>query len=102
VYKDQKQPPPDWLDAMSQLIAQFDGKDRWYLEALGIAARGREDALYARLKNDAATKSSAAFSQLLWELRPWTALPDLVAVANSAAASSEQRKTALDTLGARE
>ena len=28
---------------------------------IGIAARGREDALYARLKNDASARSSAAF-----------------------------------------
>src|SRR5688572_20155045 len=35
-------PPAAWLDAMVELIAQYDGKDRWYLEALAIAARGRE------------------------------------------------------------
>ena len=33
------------LDALVELAKQYDGKDRWYLAALGIAARGREDAL---------------------------------------------------------
>ena len=79
VYKEQKQPPAEWLDAMAQLVSQYDGKDRWYLEAIGIAARGREDALYARLKTDASARSSATFSRLVWELRPKTALGDLVA-----------------------
>ena len=102
VYKDQKQPPAEWLDAMAQLVSQYDGKDRWYLEAIGIAARGREDALYARLKNDASARSSATFSRLVWELRPKTALGDLIAVLNNPSASSEQRTNALDTLGAME
>jgi hypothetical protein len=102
VYKEQKQAPAEWLDAMAQLVSQYDGKDRWYLEAIGIAARGREDALYARLKNDASARSSATFSRLVWELRPKTALGDLIAVLNSPSASSEQRTNALDTLGAME
>src|SRR5207253_1852158 len=44
LYKEQVKPPEPWLDALAQLAMQYDGKDRWYLEALGIAARGREDA----------------------------------------------------------
>jgi putative membrane-bound dehydrogenase-like protein len=100
VYKDQQQPSAEWLDAMAQLTAQYDGKDRWYLEALGIAARGREEALYARLKSDPATKSSASLARVVWELRPKTALADLVAVVNDGSASSERRMFALDTLGA--
>jgi putative membrane-bound dehydrogenase-like protein len=102
LYKDQKPAPPEWLDAMAQLASQYDGKDRWYLEALGIAARGREDALYARLKNDSAAKSSTTLAQLVWELRPKTALADLIALLNNPSASSDQRTAALDTLGAME
>ena len=100
LYKDQVQPSKEWLDAMTQLAGQYDGKDRWYLEALGIAARGREDALYARLKAGNAGKATAAFGQLLWEFRPKTAIPDLVAAMNNAAAPTADRLVALDTLGA--
>src|SRR5262245_45006223 len=98
-YKDQSQPSSDWLDAMNQLVLQFDGKDRWYLEAIGIAARGREDALYARLKSghDA---SGPAFNQIVWELRPKSALPDLVATLSNASASIADRTAALEALGA--
>jgi putative heme-binding domain-containing protein len=99
LYKDQSQPSAEWLDAMTQLASQFDGKDRWYLEAMGIAARGREDALYAKLKSER-TLSSVAFSQIVWELRPKSALPDLVATLNNASASLPERTTALESLGA--
>src|SRR5207244_12422223 len=51
LYKEQVQPSAVWLDAMAQLAQQYDGKDRWYLEARGIAARGRDDALYERLQS---------------------------------------------------
>ena len=99
LYKEQVQPSAEWLDAMAQLAQQYDGKDRWYLEALGIAARGREDALYARLKSQSADISSAAFNQLVWGLRPKTALPDLVATINSTLTPIQERTVALDTLG---
>jgi len=99
LYKDQSQPPAEWLDAMAQLVSQFDGKDRWYLEAIGIAARGREDALYAKLKS-AGTLSSTAFSQIVWELRPKSALPDLAGTLNNASAALPDRTAALETLGA--
>jgi putative membrane-bound dehydrogenase-like protein len=98
LYKDQVTPSPQWLDAMADLALQHDGKDRWYLEALGIAARGREDAIFARLKSMKPAKSEALF-QLLWELRPKTALPDVVAALNNASSSMAERTIALDTLG---
>jgi putative membrane-bound dehydrogenase-like protein len=60
------------LDSLVQLCKQYDGKDRWYLEALGIAARGRENALYARLKGD------PHVLQFAWEFRPSDALPYLI------------------------
>lgn len=98
-YKDQSQPSAEWLEAMTQLVSQFDGKDRWYLEAIGIAARGHEDALYAKLKSDH-TLSGAVFSQMVWELRPRSALPDLVTILNNASASLPDRTAALEALGA--
>ena len=98
-YKEQVQPSREWLDAMVQLATQYDGKDRWYLEALGIAGRGREDALYPRLKSENADKSNALFDQLIWRLRPRTALPDLIAAIDNASTPAQERITALDTIG---
>ena len=34
----------------AELAAQYDGKDRWYLEALGIGAQGNEDACFKAWK----------------------------------------------------
>ena len=95
--KDQVQPSTEWLDAITQLVSQYDGKDRWYLEAIGIAARGREDALYARLKSG---EKGDAFNRVVWELRPRTALPDLIATLNDGSAPMVDRTSALEALGA--
>ncbi len=99
LYKEQVQPSEEWLDAVVQLATQYDGKDRWYLEALGIAARGREDALYARLKSQSPATSNPAFNQLVWELRPRTALPDLITTINNSSTPIAERTAAVDTLG---
>lgn len=98
-FKEQSQPSKEWLDALSELIAQYDGKDRWYLEAIGIAARGREDSLYAHLKSSG-LKGGATFGQVVWELRPKTALPDLISTLSNSSASLDDRAGALDTLAA--
>src|SRR5436305_14156312 len=82
----QETPSAEWLDAMSALAMQYDGKDRWYLEAIGIGARGREDALYAKLKAQSAGKG-ATLGQIVWETRPKAAMPDLIATINSPAAT---------------
>jgi putative heme-binding domain-containing protein len=98
LYPKQVEPPAEWLEAMSGLIAQYDGRDRWYLEAIGIAARGREDAIYARIKSQGA-RLTPAQAGILWELRPRTALPDLVARMNDSSLPQTDRAMAIDTLG---
>ena len=80
-------------------VAQYDGKDRWYLEALGIAARGREDALFHRLRSANATWSTP-WAQLLWELRAPASLPYLVAILTDTGLGDGQRIEALDALAA--
>jgi putative membrane-bound dehydrogenase-like protein len=84
------------LEAVATLASQYDGEDRWYLEAIGIAARGREDALYARLEQGNASQ----LGRLTWEMRPKSAIPDLIATINDASASVPARTLALDALGA--
>ncbi len=54
----------------SQLAAQHDGKDRWYLEALGIAADGNEDACFdAWLKLVGEGWNSSAGRDIVWRSR---------------------------------
>jgi putative membrane-bound dehydrogenase-like protein len=104
LYKDQVQPSPQWLDAMAELAFQYDGKDRWYLEAIGIAARGREDALYARMAKQHAS-TDPQFSDIEWELRPRAALPRFIASVQAPDSPAglptvDQRMATLEILGA--
>lgn len=91
-------PSAAWLDAMMELISQYDGKDRWYLEALAIAARGREDAIYARLRPRATAQASGAVHQVVWAMRPKSAIPDLIATVNNTTRPMPDREVALDSL----
>jgi putative membrane-bound dehydrogenase-like protein len=95
--------PAPVLDALTELALQYDGTDRWYLEAIGIAARGREDALYARLKARQQTSAqSAQLYRLQWVLRAKSALPDLVAAMNDGSKSLADRRLALEAVGGME
>jgi putative membrane-bound dehydrogenase-like protein len=91
-------PAKAWLDAMSELVAQYDGKDRWSLEALAIAARGREDAIYTRLRAAHNALPTGAMGQVVWAIRPKAALPDLIAAVGSASSAQADRDLAVDTL----
>jgi putative membrane-bound dehydrogenase-like protein len=57
----------DW----SRLARQYDGRDRWYLEALGIAAEGRWDGCLAALQHDLGVgwTSNEAGRDILWRSR---------------------------------
>ena len=55
----------------AQLALQYDGKDRWYLEALGIAAEGHWDECLKRLEqlSDVDWRTSAAARDIWWRSR---------------------------------
>jgi putative membrane-bound dehydrogenase-like protein len=91
----QTPPAPGVLDALVELAKQYDGQDRWYLAALGMAARGREDALYERLRADN-PGLTPAFAQLLRELRAPASLSPMIAVLQ------DQARPVADRLGAME
>ena len=70
------------------LARGYDGKDRTYLEAWGIGATGKEEALYAALaatqtERDAA-KWPVSYADLVWRLTPRAAVPALAARAGAA------------------
>jgi len=65
-------------DSWAQLARKHDGKDRWYLEALGIGARGAEDAcLEAWLKVTSSGWNSPAGRDIIWRLRSPKSAPYL-------------------------
>jgi putative membrane-bound dehydrogenase-like protein len=90
--------PTPLLNTLVELTRQYDGKDRWYLEALGIAARGREDALFAQLRETYPGKFNASLVNLVWEFRPKSAMPYLIAAVNDTTLAIDDRMKALDAL----
>ena len=54
----------------TEIAEQYDGKDRWYLEALGIGEKGKETAcLNAWLKKTRDTWKTAAGRDIIWRSR---------------------------------
>ena len=97
----QTPPAPGVLDALVDLAKQYDGQDRWYLAALGMAARGREDALYERLRAEN-PGLSPAFAQLLRELRPPASLSPMIALLQDQARPIDERLRAMEVLAVME
>jgi putative membrane-bound dehydrogenase-like protein len=89
---------PEAAKAWAALAAQHDGKDRWYLEALGIGADGKWDAClaaFAELKTDT---SAEARNDLTWRSRSKTT-PEALAqavLATSDAKAAERYIRAFD------
>ncbi len=84
-----------------KIARQFDGKDRTYLEALGLGSEGKEAQVYAALK----PTWDDAFAKIAWRLHPAEAVGDFKARALSSKLSDDQRKlmvTALAFTPARE
>lgn len=89
-------------EIITALAEQYDGKDRYYLEALGQAALGKEEALYPVLNTKLGgdpLKWSPAFSGIVWRLHPKAALSALKQRAASAQLSAEERKRAIVAIG---
>jgi putative membrane-bound dehydrogenase-like protein len=51
-----------------KLANQYDGEDRWYLEAIGIGAIGKEDALLAAWEQSGTNKSGKPGEMIRWRL----------------------------------
>jgi len=84
------------------LAKRYDGKDRSYLEAWGIGAEGKEEALWPALVTALGQKDptawTPAFARLTWRLHPVAALSAVAARAANTSLNKEDRKLALDTL----
>lgn len=64
------------------LATQYDGKDRWYLEALGIGAEGQWDKCFAAyLEKVKDPLQTVASKNIIWRARTQSALPYLAALA---------------------
>jgi len=86
------------------LAVQYDGKDRWYLEAIGTAATKKDSQLYDLLvakfaKGQKPTEWSTAMARLAWRLHPEQSVEALKARASSPAISKTARTEMLTALG---
>ena len=71
---------------------QHDGKDRWYLEALGIGADKQWDAYFgAWLKRASDNWTSAAGREIVWRSRAKAALPLLAKLILDPATTADER-----------
>ncbi|MFD2257516.1 PVC-type heme-binding CxxCH protein [Luteolibacter algae] len=92
-------------EAKEVLIAvaeSYDGKDRSYLESLGLGAGLNSEqlwqALHSKMKPGEPTEWSDPFSRLTWRLLPQAAVSALAERAGSEKLSEEQRNLAVDSL----
>ncbi|HVR37128.1 MAG TPA: PVC-type heme-binding CxxCH protein [Methylomirabilota bacterium] len=89
-------------EVLLAMAGQYDGQDRFFLEAFGIGCDGSEAALYPRLLaalgDPDPLKWPAPFADLVWRLHPAAAIPDLLKRARAEELSPEARGQAMDTL----
>jgi len=92
---------PEALAALAEIARRFDGKDRAYLEAVGLGATGREVALYdllAKQMGGAPATWSEAFAGLVWRLHVPAAVPGIRARLASGKLNAEQTKQMVTAL----
>ncbi len=80
----------------------YDGKDRSYLESIGVGTGHQTEALWKSLfetmKPGEPAMWSDSFARLTWRLMPEAAVPSLKIRAAAATLTLEQRKLAVDSL----
>lgn len=84
-----------------KLVDTFEPNDRWYLEALGTACDGKEEAIWNAVKeraNPNPLEWSEATAALAWRLHPPSAVEPLKQRALSDGLTPDQRRQALDAL----
>ncbi|MSU35724.1 MAG: c-type cytochrome [Pedosphaera sp.] len=89
------------VDTLVTLARGFDGRDRAYLEALGLGSRGKEQEVYAavaKVMGGPAENWTDAFAWIAWRLHPEDAVNDFKTRVLSATLSNDQRKLMLTAL----
>jgi putative heme-binding domain-containing protein len=96
-------PFDDSREVLLALAQGYDGRDRSYLEAWGIGATGKEDALYGALTSLApgsnAEQWPTAYSDLVWRLTPRAGVNAFAVRAASGTLPPGERAKATTALG---
>ncbi len=91
---------PETMATLVDLAAQYDGVDRFYREAIGIAFRGHEAEAWAALSAKLGTTWDARLGGLAVQLHPADVMDLATKSANDAKLSLDLRKLALQALDA--
>ncbi len=95
-------PPAKSAPILVTLAKGWDGKDKNYLESIGLAAENHESEVWTALKEalspGAAKGWNEAFAKLTWRLWPSAAIPDLKARALDSSLDESARKFACESL----
>lgn len=75
----------------AELALQHDGRDRWYLEALGIGAAGQEDACYAAWIQRGGNPQSPGGRDIVWRLRSAQCAKPLAAAVNNPSVAEAEK-----------
>ena len=84
-----------------KLAAGYSEDDRWNLEAFGTGCSGKEDAVYAALREKQGASPlewSARFADIAWRLHPESALDDLKTRALSEKTEAKERNRCLTAI----
>jgi putative membrane-bound dehydrogenase-like protein len=82
---------PEAAELWAQLALQYDGEDRWYLEALGVGAERNWDAcLAAWMRQREVEGYNKAARDIVWRSRAAAALPVLAEVIKDPATTAEE------------
>jgi putative membrane-bound dehydrogenase-like protein len=90
-------------DIILDLIKNYDGKDSYMLEAVGLAAAGKEEELYPTIlaafpEAKTPEKWSQKLTNLVWRLHPVLSINDLKSRANTSVLNLIERKKAITAL----
>ncbi|MBD0365200.1 MAG: PQQ-dependent sugar dehydrogenase, partial [Flavisolibacter sp.] len=83
---------PEAADLWADLASQHDGKDRWYLEALGIGADKQWDTYFAAFEKKVQDPlQNAAYRDVVWRARTDKAVPYIARLASEGTSDLKNR-----------
>lgn len=88
-------------EILIQIAEQYDGEDRWYLEAFGTGCAKKEKEIYALLRRKMGTpalKWDSKFADIAWRLHSPESLMDFRTRAKAEALPIDERKRALTAI----
>lgn len=83
---------PEMPALWARFASHYDGRDPWYLEALGIAAENNPDACFSAWLENGGDPASPAGKKIVWRSGSAMALPLLAEMAAAREISDEERR----------